>query len=115
MAHDIYQQPRDRVGVERVDVRGGFAGDFAAIFQFPGWELGGRVGEVLADDFIFAVAKFGFGAFQGPSELAVRACLAGVDLRSLGRDEELNGFAGGNGDGIGNVGSRFLRGRFVLV
>ena len=61
LAHNVDQQPGDRIGIERVDVRGGFAGDFAAVFQLPGRQLRGWVGEMLADHFIFPIAEFGLG------------------------------------------------------
>ena len=79
VTHDIHQQPRNGIGIERVDVRCGFAGDFAAIFQLPG-----GTGEMLSDHFIFAVVQVGVGSLERPSEFAVRRGLAGIDLRAGG-------------------------------
>ena len=76
MAYDIQQQPWDGIGVWRIDVRGGFAGDFAAVVQLPR-----RPGEMLADP-VVVVAQFGLGSLERPTESAIGAGLAGVDLRS---------------------------------
>ena len=50
MAFDIQEQPRNRVLIERVDMGDCFARDFAAVFQLPG-----RPGDVLSDDFVLAI------------------------------------------------------------
>ena len=50
IAHHIHEQPRNRVLIERVDMGDCFARDFAAVFQLPG-----RPGDVLSDDFVVAV------------------------------------------------------------
>lgn len=106
VAYDVDQEPGDGSGIERVDVGGGLAGNFAAVFQLPGGP-----GGVLADDFVFAIFEFGVGRFEGPGKLAVGAGLAGVDLRSGGVREQGNFLAGGKLDGIGHVGRGvFLRG-----
>jgi hypothetical protein len=57
MTLDIDQQPWDRVGIERVDMTNRFAGDFAAIFQFPR-----RAGRMLPNHFILPVGQVRFGS-----------------------------------------------------
>lgn len=114
VAYDVHQQPWNGVRVEGVDVRRGFAADFAAVLQFPCGQLRCRVGEVLSDDFVFAIVQFCVGPFERPIELAVGVGLAGVNLRSLGMDEQNGLQSAGNGDRIGNVGRGFVL-RSVLI
>lgn len=87
----------------------GFAGDFAAVFQFPGWS-----GRMLTNHFIFAIFQFGFRTLQDPGELAVGIGLAGVNLGTLRTDKQHRLEAGGKRDGVGHVGSRLL-GRNIFV
>ena len=79
VADYFYEQPGNRIGIERIHLRGGFAGDGAAIFQFPRW-----AGGMLSDHFVMAIAQLRVGTFQRPTETITGCSLAGVDLRAGG-------------------------------
>jgi hypothetical protein len=105
MSHAIHQEPLDRVWIEGVDMSDGLAGDFTAIFKLPC-----RSRRVLADYFVIAVAQFRLRCLERPGDLAVRAGLTGVDLRSLGMREQDNFLACGHLNRVGHVGcGLFLR------
>ena len=55
----------------------GFARDLAAVFEFPR-----RASEMTSDNLAFFIFQLCRGRCEGPSELTVRAALAGIDLRS---------------------------------
>jgi len=78
-SNDVDEEPRNGIGIGRVDVGDGLAGDFAAIGQLPTGS-----GEMAADDFALFIFQFCVGRFERPRELAVGGGLAGVDLRSSG-------------------------------
>src|SRR5208337_3894509 len=88
---------------ERVDLGYSLACDFAAIFQLPGWPCG-----VLADDFVVPIFQFGIRALERPSELAVGAGLATVDLRSRTMREQNWLQACGHSDRIRHIGRSFF-------
>src|SRR5579859_215502 len=69
---------------------------------------------MLADYFIFAIFQLRVRTLESPGELAVRASLAGIDLRSLGMHEQYGLQARRDGNRVGHVGRRFLRWRLVL-
>ena len=75
MCHRVYAQPWNGIGIVGVHVRRGFAGYLAAVFQFPGG-AGGMASYYLA----VGIFQFCVGRFQGPTELAIGAGVAGIDL-----------------------------------
>lgn len=77
VAHNIDQQPGDRICIEGIDVGHSFAGDLTSVSQPPGGTCG-----MMSDYFVFAIVQIRVGALEGPAELAVRGGLASVDLRS---------------------------------
>jgi hypothetical protein len=79
----------------------GFAGDFAAIGQFPT-----RTREMAADEFAFVIFQLCVGRFESPGKLAVSGRLAGVDLRSSGVGYKDDAFAGRSLNGTRNCGRR---------
>ena len=106
MTHHLHQQPRNRIRIKRIHMRGRFSDDLAAISQLPG-----RPGGVVSDYFIFPVMQLGVGSLEYPIELAIRASLAGIDLRPGRVRVEDNFFARRNLNRIRNVGWCILSSR----
>src|SRR5271156_668783 len=103
MAHNVHQQPRNRVRIERIDVSHGFACDFATVFQLPC-----GTGRMLSNHFIFAIVQFGIRSLQRPTIFSVRPSLAGIDLTPRGMGVHRNLQARRRLDRIRDVRSRLI-------
>jgi hypothetical protein len=69
---------------------------------------------MLSDHFIFPVVKFGLGGLERPTELAVGALFAGVNLRSGCMRVKDNLIAHRNLNRVRDVGRSLLWGRRLL-
>ena len=63
---------------------------------------------MASNDITLLIFQFCLGRFEGPSEFAVFAALAGIDLRSRGVRGQNGFFAGDRLNCIRNFGSRYL-------
>jgi hypothetical protein len=95
-----HEQPRNRIRIGRIDPSYGFAGDFTPIVVFPG-----RTSIVSADDRSLLIVKISFRSLQGPTVLAVRSLLTGVNLRSRSVILQDNFFAGRRFNLVGYIGA----------
>ena len=85
-----HKQPGNRIRICRIDPSHRFTCDFTPIVVLPG-----RAGIVSADDRSLLIMKLCIRSLQGPTVLAVRSRLTGVDLRSRRVNLQNNVLAGG--------------------
>src|SRR5271167_3039457 len=84
-----HKQPGYRIRIWRIDPSCRFASDFTPIVVLPG-----RAGIVSANDRSLLIVKLCIRSLQGPTVLAVRSRLTGVDLRSRRVNLQNNVLAG---------------------
>ncbi len=95
-----HEQPGNRIRIGRIDPSYGFPGDFTPIVVLPG-----RTSIVSADDRSLLIVKISFRSLQGPTVLAVRSLLTGVDLRSRSVNLQDNFLAGRRFNLVGYIGA----------
>jgi len=96
-----HEQPGNRIRIWRIDPSHRFACDFTPIVVLPG-----RAGIVSANDCSLLIVKLCIRGLQGPTVLAVRSRLTGVDLRSRSVNLQNNVLAGGRFNLVGCVRAR---------